>query len=233
VNTISPLSPTIFDSLVIMEDNIRIARGLERHFEKHNFKVNVVNGKDEALDVLRKSESLIPNFILDINMGDVRTLEGLSLARDIKRERPEAFVVIYTAFGQHKDQAEKFNVDLFLEKNYDYEDDLEHLRSALLKHSEKVLVDNLSRLYSEHTLDANEAAYQEKLKDEAWTTTHEGYCCAFLNGNLILSKKMARIDFLKLVREKFPRKPVFIAKVGEKKKIRRILSPRIKKRVAR
>jgi CheY-like chemotaxis protein len=217
------------NAVTIMEDNDKIAKGFSDHFTKNKFYVTRVNNLEEVLEELVNYDCTVPNFILDINMGEGRETEGLDVLKEIRRRTSNAFVVLYTAYEQHRKEAEKFEVNLFMEKRFDFKSDLEYLRIQMLIHNERVFKENLQNVTSMLDADENEAAFLEKLKNKKWRNENQGNCVAFLKGKLIQNKKMDKIDFVKEIREKFPGQPIMVSKIGEKKKIKKIRSPRFVK----
>lgn len=101
--------------LMIVDDNEGVRHLVSRWLERAGFFVSQAKDGAEALDLIKKDP---PDIILaDIRMPKIN---GLELARMVKREFPETKVVLMTAYSSPQTiaQAKREGVDDYLEKPF-------------------------------------------------------------------------------------------------------------------
>lgn len=101
--------------LMIVDDNEGVRHLVSRWLERAGFSVSQAKDGAEALDLIKKDP---PDIILaDIRMPKIN---GLELARMVKREFPETKVVLMTAYSSPQTiaQAKREGVDDYLEKPF-------------------------------------------------------------------------------------------------------------------
>ncbi len=101
--------------LMIVDDNEGVRHLVSRWLERAGFSVSQAKDGAEALDLVKKDP---PDIILaDIRMPKVN---GLELARTVKREFPGIKVVLMTAYSSPQTiaQARREGVDDYLEKPF-------------------------------------------------------------------------------------------------------------------
>ncbi len=101
--------------LMIVDDNEGVRHLVSRWLERAGFSVSQAKDGAEALDLIKKDP---PDIILaDIRMPKIN---GLELARMVKREFPDTKVVLMTAYSSPQTiaQAKREGVDDYLEKPF-------------------------------------------------------------------------------------------------------------------
>jgi CheY-like chemotaxis protein len=101
--------------LMIVDDNEGVRHLVSRWLERAGFSVSQAKDGAEALDLIKKDP---PDIILaDIRMPKIN---GLELARMVKRDFPETKVVLMTAYSSPQTiaQAKREGVDDYLEKPF-------------------------------------------------------------------------------------------------------------------
>jgi CheY-like chemotaxis protein len=101
--------------LMIVDDNEGVRHLVSRWLERAGFSVSQAKDGAEALDLIKKDP---PDIILaDIRMPKIN---GLELARMVKREFPGTKVVLMTAYSSPQTiaQAKREGVDDYLEKPF-------------------------------------------------------------------------------------------------------------------
>jgi CheY-like chemotaxis protein len=101
--------------LMIVDDNEGVRHLVSRWLERAGFSVSQAKDGAEALDLIKKDP---PDIILaDIRMPKIN---GLELARMVKRDLPETKVVLMTAYSSPQTiaQAKREGVDDYLEKPF-------------------------------------------------------------------------------------------------------------------
>ncbi len=101
--------------LMIVDDNEGVRHLVSRWLERAGFSVSQAKDGAEALDLIKKDP---PDIILaDIRMPKIN---GLELARMVKRDFPDTKVVLMTAYSSPQTiaQAKREGVDDYLEKPF-------------------------------------------------------------------------------------------------------------------
>jgi CheY-like chemotaxis protein len=101
--------------LMIVDDNEGVRHLVSRWLERAGFSVSQAKDGAEALDLIKKEP---PDIILaDIRMPKIN---GLELARMVKRDFPDTKVVLMTAYSSPQTiaQAKREGVDDYLEKPF-------------------------------------------------------------------------------------------------------------------
>jgi DNA-binding NtrC family response regulator len=85
------------NSILVVDDERSIRIGLKGLLTKEGYEVTIAENGDEALRLLTSHE-------YDLVLTDLRMagLDGLSLLKKIKEQRPETFVMLMTAYGSEK-----------------------------------------------------------------------------------------------------------------------------------
>lgn len=94
--------------MVIIEDESDIAQSIPSHLgvaEKYIDRTTFITDEDQLLDFLLNTESTRV-FIVDINLGIGREADGVVMIKIIRKESPDALIIVYTANG---DKAECLN----------------------------------------------------------------------------------------------------------------------------
>ncbi|WP_267740560.1 response regulator transcription factor [Myroides injenensis] len=143
-------------SILVIEDDIRVAELLQRSLEEQQYKVDIAYdgylGKKLAL---QKSYNLI---ITDVILPKIN---GIDLCKELKREIPQVPVIMLTALGTTDDKVEGFDAgaDDYLVKPFELRELYVRIR-ALLKRFESNSNPNSHLLrYADLELDLNEKKF--------------------------------------------------------------------------
>jgi CheY-like chemotaxis protein len=101
--------------LMIVDDNEGVRHLVSRWLERAGFTVSQAKDGAEAMEIIRKAPP-------DVVLADIRMpkINGLELARMIKRDFPAVKVVLMTAYSSPQTiaQAKREGVDDYLEKPF-------------------------------------------------------------------------------------------------------------------
>ncbi len=108
-------------SLALLEDSHTQKEELKARLESECFNVLTPDSSGQCLELL---EFGCRTFLLDVNMGPGRKIEGLEALQDIKRKCQEAFCAVVTGSSTYEATARKFGADLICGKAPDDIDSL-------------------------------------------------------------------------------------------------------------
>ncbi len=118
--------------LMIVDDNEGVRHLVSRWLQRAGFSVTQAKDGAEALDLIKKDP---PDIILaDIRMPKIN---GLELARMVKREFPNTKVVLMTAYSSPQTiaQAKREGVDDYLEKPFTQDQVEKTAREVIMRQS--------------------------------------------------------------------------------------------------
>ena len=73
-------------------------------------------------------------FIVDINLGKGRREEGLKVIETVRKNEPDALILVYSAYPDKEHKSLEVGADLFFEKNaHTYEDDIFQIRNSIVR----------------------------------------------------------------------------------------------------
>ena len=124
--------------LALLEDSEHHRLMLRERLEAEQFKVTTSTTREECVGLLAIGYR---TFLLDVNMGDGRKVEGLETLEEIKAECPDAFCAVVTGDPRYRSQARSLRADYYCGKG---EDEIEHL------------LERLNDIYLRRRLDINE-----------------------------------------------------------------------------
>ncbi len=114
--------------LLIVDDNEGVRHLVSRWLERAGFSVSQAKDGAEAMEVIRSSPP-------DVVLADIRMpkINGLELARMVKRDFPSIKVVLMTAYSSPQTiaQARREGVDDYLEKPFT-QDQVERVARAVM-----------------------------------------------------------------------------------------------------
>jgi len=115
--------------LLIVDDNEGVRHLVTRWLERAGFRVTQAKDGAEAMEIIRRDPP-------DVVLADIRMprINGLELARMIKRDFPSIKVILMTAYSSPQTiaQAKREGVDDYLEKPFT-QDQVERTARAVLK----------------------------------------------------------------------------------------------------
>ncbi len=116
-------------NLLIVDDNEGVRHLVTRWLERAGFRVTQAKDGAEAMEMIRREPP-------DVVLADIRMprINGLELARMIKRDFPSVKVVLMTAYSSPQTiaQAKREGVDDYLEKPFT-QDQVEKTARAVLQ----------------------------------------------------------------------------------------------------
>ncbi len=103
-------------TILIVDDEDRIRRALERSFCQENWQTRIAASGEEALGIVKQEN--VDLVITDLVMPG---MDGMSLARNIKSTLSNTEVIILTAYGspESMEEAEALGVGCYLAKPFD------------------------------------------------------------------------------------------------------------------
>jgi DNA-binding response OmpR family regulator len=184
-----------------MEDDAHKRKAIKEYIEiGSNYEVETVDNKQKVIESF--SDPPIA-YILDVNMGEGRSLEGIDVLEVIKEKAPRSFTIVYSALikdeNEVKREAGKIGADFIFDKT-DLEKNCEQMVAVIHYHQEflekcygithsdpKQRQDHLERLYSgeEQSVDRNMKIFEEYQENDAWRETHYDKYVAFIDGKMV------------------------------------------------
>jgi len=79
--------------ILVMEDDINIAKGLEMILKDNHYSVKVVNDGQSALDAFKEEDFTL--LIADIRLPD---MNGMDVIKQVRRHTPETKIIVITGF---------------------------------------------------------------------------------------------------------------------------------------
>jgi len=225
------------EKIGVMEDDIKTQRLIIKSVKRLGFKPVSIKSADDAVKKAKKGK--LQFYILDINMGEKRSEEGLTALERLKEINENIVVGILTAYTvQYKQMAYQLHVDVFREKTSNQDQDVGVIMRGFFLH-ERTCYDNKIKAVDrdlgliEHDLpneeerivkDVNYRAYQGFRSDPEWLDQYGDYYVAFVGGKLV-DKDMDRFNLISRVRRTYPTTAVFFTKVEKYETIIDIPSP--------
>lgn len=126
--------------IAVVEDNMMLADGIARAFERDGHGVDQLHNGADAVDFLK--QEAIDLVILDVNLPGK---SGLEVLAELRKARKQVPVLILTARGSLDDKVAGLDhgADDYLTKPFELEE-LQARARALLRRSEKAMTDALS-----------------------------------------------------------------------------------------
>jgi two-component system response regulator (stage 0 sporulation protein F) len=112
--------------ILCADDEMAIRLLVEETFKDEGFEVYCAKDGSEALDILEREKN-INIVILDIKM---ERMDGIEELRQIKARSPDLPVILYTAYGEYKQDFATWHSDEYIVKSAD----LSELISAVKQH---------------------------------------------------------------------------------------------------
>lgn len=143
-------------SILVIEDDIRVAELLQRSLEEQQYKVDIAYdgylGKKLAL---QKSYNLI---ITDVILPKIN---GIDLCKELKREIPQVPIIMLTALGTTDDKVEGFDAgaDDYLVKPFELRELYVRIRALLKRFESNSNLNSHLLRYADLELDLNEKKF--------------------------------------------------------------------------
>jgi DNA-binding response OmpR family regulator len=102
--------------LLIIEDEVAILDALRHFFAHQGFSVHTAREREEAEGLL--ADQVYDAVIADLRLSGSFNTDGLEIVRFIREHRPDAKVILLTAYGspEVEAEAERLGVNAFLHK---------------------------------------------------------------------------------------------------------------------
>lgn len=156
-------------AILVVDDDIRICRLLERYLSKAGYQVSIAsNGEQMYQSIQRQQPDLI---LLDLELPGTH---GLDLAKDL-RQNSKVGIIILTGTGVRVDKVVglEIGVDDYVEKPFDQRELLARIRSVLRRVDESALKDHSIARFSSWTVDLTARRLVDEDANEVTLTGHE------------------------------------------------------------
>ncbi|MDQ7815986.1 MAG: response regulator [Melioribacteraceae bacterium] len=237
------LNNQINNTFVILEDEKSMQKDIA-NILRNIFKMKVITTKNPEYAVKYAKSKEIINFIVDINLGKNKSIEGLNALEKIKNINRNCFVGIYSNYPKlYQKYAQKLLADVFVQKSRRTEDDVLYLVTSFYNFWLKLFqvkymltsreliklnkpnqltfmnIDNneMARDYSLDMPEYGDLNYLTFLKynnDSQFIKQFLNYFIAIINGKLE-DYDLCEKKLRIRVREKYPNENKYISKVGE------------------
>ncbi len=127
----------LMHTLLIIEDDQRLAQLLRSGIEEAGYEVLLANDAEMAFRLFRLSSNEIDLVLSDIMLPG---MSGLELCRHIKAEKPSVVVLMLTALGTTDDKLDGFDAgaDDYMTKPFDFRELLARIAALLRRNSGSV-----------------------------------------------------------------------------------------------
>lgn len=126
--------PVVTDNarILVMEDDLNIAKGLEMILTGDNYSVRVANNGQSALDAFKEEDFDL--LIADIRLPD---MNGMDVIKQVRRHTPETKIVVITGFVSTSVAVDAMNTGVadFLPKPFSEKQILKSVHATLESHS--------------------------------------------------------------------------------------------------
>lgn len=192
VQEIRRSEPTYRPHVLLVEDELNVARGLEMVMREEGYDVDMADTGQGALDKFRASEFDL--LVADLRLPD---MDGMEVVQKVREKRPKTNVVIITGYPSVSSavQAVKMGVSDYLRKPFT-EDEFKTAVKSALKEKEKESIEELivetqkeRLIQKEEVIRVLERAYQN---EEFWRELMENGSEA-LKGYRLSNKAKAAI----------------------------------------
>ena len=126
--------PVVTDNarILVMEDDLNIAKGLEMILTDDNYSVRVANNGQSALDAFKEEDFDL--LIADIRLPD---MNGMDVIKQVRRHTPETKIVVITGFVSTSVAVDAMNTGVadFLPKPFSEKQILKSVHATLASHS--------------------------------------------------------------------------------------------------
>jgi len=102
--------------LLVVDDEESICFSMSEYFSLHGYRVDTARELDEAEKLLEATEYKV--VIQDLRLTATRNSDGLNIIKMVRRQNPQARIVVLTAYGstEMEDEARRCGADAFLRK---------------------------------------------------------------------------------------------------------------------
>ncbi len=120
--------------ILVMEDDLNVAKGLEMVLAEDGFKVNLAGTGELAMEAFRQQRFDL--LVADLRLPDI---DGMEVIRRIRNQKPETEVIVITGYGTAATAVEamKLGVSDFLPKPFTDDQIKIAISNALKAHEEK------------------------------------------------------------------------------------------------
>lgn len=103
-------------NILVIDDEEAICFAMSEYFRMHGYEVDCAQNLIEAEELLAKNCYTV--MIADLRLAGTYNLEGLEIAREVRKRCPKTRVIVLTAYGspEVEEEARRCGVDAFLHK---------------------------------------------------------------------------------------------------------------------
>ncbi len=174
----------------IMEDDPTILGAIEKVLKRLGYKVHKLSSADEVVELAVKKH--VHQYILDVNMGRDRKLEGLKASARLKKESTDIFVGLISSVSSKAvlNAVETGKADYYRRKTPDCEQDVALTVSHMLEFTStlnrKKMEKEFPSLVINNVIDCDSdfEAYQRLAQDDTWMKNNVGKYVVLVNGNV-------------------------------------------------
>jgi ActR/RegA family two-component response regulator len=135
--------------LTILEDEDKLAENYIRDLNLTNASTCHIKSYDEAIELL-KDKSKRRAYLIDIDLGNGRTTEGLDVIIKIRESEPDSLIIVYSANVESQKECINHGANLFFKKTpSEYETQMLMLSREFTKeflHGKNLIVPNWSKI---------------------------------------------------------------------------------------
>jgi CheY-like chemotaxis protein len=123
----------------VMEDDSRTLEDIKNILRSHGYKTKLIKNANEAAQLARTGA--VTQYILDINMGQRRSQEGITALERIKAENRAMYVAIYSSYRERNERmAMELEANMFRQKTSDSIRDI----GIIVKHMLEYISDQIN-----------------------------------------------------------------------------------------
>lgn len=208
----TPSTRIVLGPIVIMDDDPRTIKFVKEVVSEFEGKTLIAASADEVVELATRHE--IRYFILDIDMGESRSREGLKALRKLKHWWPEVFVAMLSNHGELRAAAGRLRCDAFRDKTADRAEDAHVVIVEMLLHAEAAARRALAATRASDPMGAEDWERDVNLfLSLAGQLDYAGKAVAIVGGEVVY-KADTEEEVSKWCAETFPGEDRLIATVG-------------------
>lgn len=225
-----------FTDVVIMEDLTDTREKVVSILKRNGCRVRIATNSNEAIEYAKKTQ--VKSYILDINMGQTRTQEGLDALERLKKINSGNWVAILSGYPQkYKNMAIKLQADFFQEKTGNIESDLKNIMQSYCQYIKPKVYKGLCEtnemgnnnhkvktIEDEIKSDINYNTYLHYYSNKTWRIQNEGLYIGIVLGKIEFTGN-DKNALLAEIRRKYPNVACYFTQVKTEIEKYKIITP--------